>query len=52
MSGTAPAGVTVSPAITLVYTPLGGTGLAANQALTVGARTLIIQAVSGLVVTP
>jgi len=52
MSGTAPAGVTTSPAITLVYDALGRTNLAANQTLTVGARALFIQAESGLVTTP
>lgn len=52
MSGAAPAGITAVPAITLIYTPLGRTGLAANQAVTIGARTLTIQAESGLVVTP
>lgn len=52
MSGSAPAGVTTSPAVTLVYDALGRTNLATNQALTVGARTLVIQAESGLVTTP
>jgi len=52
MSGTAPAGVTTSPAVTLVYDALGRTNLAANQTLTVGARALFIQAESGLVTTP
>lgn len=52
MSGSAPAGVVTSPAITLVYDALGRTNLASNQALTVGARTIFIQADSGLVTTP
>lgn len=52
MSGTAPAGVTTSPAITLVYDALGRTNFATNQTLTVGPRTLLIQADSGLVTTP
>jgi MSHA pilin protein MshC len=52
MSGTAPAGVTTAPALTLVYDALGRTNLAANQTLAVGARTLAIQADSGLVTTP
>jgi len=52
MSGSAPAGVTTSPAVTLVYDALGRTNLVTNQALTVGARALVIQAESGLVTTP
>lgn len=52
MSGTAPSGVVASPATTLVYDALGRTNLAANQALTVGPHTILIQADSGLVTTP
>jgi MSHA pilin protein MshC len=52
MSGTAPSGVAASPAVTLVYDALGRTNLVTNQALTVGPRTLVIQAESGLVTTP
>ncbi|MGI9248621.1 MAG: pilus assembly FimT family protein [Woeseiaceae bacterium] len=52
MSGTAPTGVTTAPALALVYDALGRTNLATNQALTVGTRTLVIQADSGLVTTP
>lgn len=52
MSGSAPAGVVTAPAITLVYDALGRTNLASNQALTVGARTILVQADSGLVTTP
>jgi MSHA pilin protein MshC len=52
MSGTAPSGVTTAPATTLVYGALGQTSLAGNQAFTIGARVLSIQAESGLVVTP
>jgi MSHA pilin protein MshC len=52
MNGMAPGAITADPAITLVYDPLGQTSLAANQVLSVGARTLTIQAESGLVVTP
>lgn len=50
-SGTAPAGITTAPTATVTYNALGQTNLAANQALAVGARTLTIQADSGLVVT-
>ncbi|MDH3531986.1 MAG: GspH/FimT family protein [Gammaproteobacteria bacterium] len=52
MSGTAPAGVAAAPAITIVYDALGRTNLAANQAVTVGTHTLLIQADSGLVTGP
>ena len=52
MSGVAPGSVSVDPAITLIYEPLGSTNLAANQLLSVGSRVLTIQADSGLVVTP
>lgn len=52
MNGLAPAGVIATPAVTFVYDALGRTNLAANQALTVGAHTLVIQAESGLVMTP
>lgn len=51
MSGTAPPGITTVPAITLIYDALGRTNLAANQTLTVGPRSLLIQAESGLVTT-
>lgn len=52
MSGSAPAGIVTAPAITLVYDALGRTNFAANRTLLVGSRTLVIQADSGLVITP
>ena len=52
MTGVAPSGVTASPAISIIYDALGRTNLAGNQALTVGPRTILIQADSGLVTTP
>lgn len=52
MSGTAPSGVVTAPAVTIIFDALGRTNLAANQALSVGPRTLLIQADSGLVTTP
>jgi MSHA pilin protein MshC len=52
MSGSAPSGVTTSPAVTIVFDALGRTNFATNQTLTVGARTLVVQAESGLVTTP
>ncbi len=51
MSGAAPGAVTVTPATTFLYGPLGRTNLGANQVLNLGSRTLVIQAESGLVVT-
>ena len=52
MSGTAPSGVVTSPALTLIFDALGRTNLASNQTLTVGPRSILIQAESGLVTTP
>jgi len=52
MTGTAPSGVVTAPAIAIVYDALGRTNLSANQTLSVGPRTIIIQAESGLVTTP
>lgn len=50
MSGTAPIGITTAPTTTFTYSALGRTNLGADQALTVGSRTLTIQAESGFVV--
>lgn len=52
MSGTAPSGLTTSPAIMLVYDALGRTNLVANLSLSVGSRTIAVEADSGLVTTP
>ncbi|MCP5093301.1 MAG: prepilin-type N-terminal cleavage/methylation domain-containing protein [Gammaproteobacteria bacterium] len=52
MNGSAPGGVVAAPALTLVYDALGRTNLATNQTIMVGARSLTIQADSGLVTTP
>lgn len=52
MSGVAPAGVTVAPVVTFIYDPLGRTSLAADTTITVGSKPLIIQADSGVVITP
>lgn len=51
MSGSAPAGITAAPPMTIVYDPLGRTNLGADQNITIGARTMTVQADSGLVVT-
>lgn len=50
VSGTAPAGITAAPPVTVVFDALGRTNLAANQAITVGSWSLLIEAGSGLVV--
>lgn len=50
VSGTAPAGITAAPPVTVVFDALGRTNLAANQAVTVGGWSLLIEAGSGLVV--
>lgn len=52
VTGSAPAGVTTTPAVTFAYTALGQTTLAGNQDLSVGSRVLSIQADSGLVYAP
>lgn len=52
MTGSAPSGVSVAPALTLVYDALGRTNLSTNQTLIVGSRPLTIQANSGLVTVP
>lgn len=52
MAGSAPSGITTAPAITIIYDALGRTNLAVNQVVSVGTRTMTIEADSGLVVTP
>ncbi len=51
-AGTAPQGISAAPAGTIVYDALGRTNLGADATLTVGSRTLTIQADSGLVRGP
>ncbi|MGI9203523.1 MAG: GspH/FimT family pseudopilin [Woeseiaceae bacterium] len=51
MNGAAPGAVTVAPAVTFIYGPLGRTNLGANQVLNIGSRVLSIQAESGTVIT-
>ena len=50
VSGTAPAGIAAAPPVTVIFDALGRTNLAANQAVTVGSWSLLIEAGSGLVV--
>lgn len=52
MSGVTPQGVSAAPAVVIVFDALGSTDLAANQTLSVGARSFTVQAESGLVLTP
>lgn len=52
VTGSAPDGLSAAPATTFTYTALGQTSLGSNQSITVGARSLDIEADSGLVVTP
>ncbi|MGB5577796.1 MAG: GspH/FimT family pseudopilin [Woeseiaceae bacterium] len=52
VSGIAPSGITAAPPVVIVYDGLGRTNLAANQVITVGSRSMLIEAESGLVVTP
>ena len=51
-AGTTPAGVTLSPIVTYQYDGLGKTDLASDQTVSIGTRTLIVQAQSGYVLTP
>lgn len=52
LSGSAPPGVGATPAVTIIFDALGATGLAANQSVSVGPYTLIVQAATGYVDTP
>ena len=51
-AGNTPANVTVGPSVLLHYDPQGRTDLAGDQNIAVGAQSLIIQAASGVVLTP
>jgi hypothetical protein len=52
LAGTAPTGVTTSPAVTLTFDALGRTNLGADQAIAVGPFTLTVRADSGFVQAP
>lgn len=52
VSGVAPSGITAAPPLVIVYDGVGRTNLPGNQVITVGARSMLIEAESGLVVTP
>jgi MSHA pilin protein MshC len=52
LAGTAPAGVSASPALTIVFYPVGATGLASDQSILVGPYSLTVEAGTGYVATP
>ncbi|MDH3481571.1 MAG: prepilin-type cleavage/methylation domain-containing protein [Gammaproteobacteria bacterium] len=52
MSGVAPPGITAAPPLVIVYDALGRTNLGADQVITIGSRSMLIAAESGLVATP
>jgi MSHA pilin protein MshC len=52
LTATAPAGVIASPAMTVVFDALGATNLPANQTVTVGVHSFVLQAASGYVDVP
>lgn len=51
-SGSAPSGVSAAPAMSIVFDALGRTNLASDQTVNVGSWSMLIEAESGLVVTP
>ena len=51
VAGSAPAGVTASPGVSIVFDALGATDLGANQAISVGPFSLTVHAASGYVAT-
>ncbi len=51
-AGTTPTGVTVAPAVVFHYNAQGRTDLPGDQTIAVGGQSLIVQAASGLVLTP
>lgn len=52
VAGVAPTGVSASPAVSIVFYPVGATGLAADQTLSVGPYSLTVEAGTGYVATP
>jgi MSHA pilin protein MshC len=52
LRATAPAGTTVTPAVTFAFDALGRTSLGADQAISVGPFSLTVQADSGFVQAP
>jgi MSHA pilin protein MshC len=52
LAGSTPAGVTVSPAVTLTFNGIGGTDLGVDQSISVGPLALTVRAASGFVQAP
>ena len=52
VSGSAPSGITLAPPLVIVYDGLGRTNLPFDQTINVGTWSFLIEAESGLVVTP
>ncbi len=52
MLGAAPGDVTVSPSQTVIFDALGRTSLISDLTLSVGSRSILLRAESGLVTTP
>jgi MSHA pilin protein MshC len=52
LDGSAPAGVSASPAVTLVFRPAGDTNLGSDQSLAVGSYVFVVRAGSGFVDVP
>lgn len=52
LAGSAPFGVTVSPAVTLTFDALGRTSLGADQSINVGPFALTVRADSGFIQAP
>jgi MSHA pilin protein MshC len=52
LAGSAPFGVTVSPAVTLTFDALGRTSLSADQSINVGPFALTVRADSGFIQAP
>ncbi len=52
LAASAPNGVTVNSSVTAIFDALGTTNLGANQPLSIGAHTLVLQAASGYVDVP
>jgi MSHA pilin protein MshC len=52
LAGSTPAGVTVSPAVTVTFNGLGTTNLGANQNISVGPFALTVNAASGFIQAP
>ena len=52
MNGVAPSGIAAAPPLVIIYDALGRTNLASDQTVNVGSWSMLIEAESGLVVTP